>query len=195
MFLSFMNTSKHIFCFVLTAMLIVTGAVSGLADNASTVSTMGKQCAVQAYFSPYDNIESLVVNRLSDAKETVNCSLYGITNRAITDSLIKLVKDGKNVTLCLDKMQSAGKSSAHHTLRKAGVDIVIKKINVLEHNKFCVIDDERVLMGSWNYSGNAQAQDNSLIDLSGCDDVVKQFKEAFTRIYERDQNIGGVNKK
>jgi phospholipase D len=101
--------------------------------------------------------------------------------------MAKLVAEGKKVTLCLDKTQSAGKNSTHATLRKAGIGIVIKKASALEHNKFCVVDDQRVIMGSWNYSGNAQKQDNSFLDISGCDDIVKQFKDAFTRIYERDK--------
>lgn len=86
------------------------------------------------------------------------------------------------------RTQSAGKSSTHEALRQAGVEVVIKKTGVLEHNKFCVIDNERVVMGSWNYSGSAQKQDNSMVDISGCEDIVKQFQEAFQRIYERDKD-------
>jgi len=43
---------------------------------------------IRHIFSPYDNIESMIVKRLSEAKEPINCSLYGITNRKITADLI-----------------------------------------------------------------------------------------------------------
>ena len=150
-------------------------------------ATSSAQCRIESYFSPYDNIESMIVKRLSEAKESINCSLYGITNRKITAALIDKASNGIDVTLCLDKTQSAGKNSTHRELENAGVEIVIKKTGVLEHNKFCVIDNERVIMGSWNFSESAQKQDNSEIDISGCDDNMKQFRDAFERIYGRDK--------
>jgi phosphatidylserine/phosphatidylglycerophosphate/cardiolipin synthase-like enzyme len=147
------------------------------------------QCTVEAVFSPHDNVEKIVVQRLSEANESIKCSLYGITNRAITDVLKQKMTDGVKVTLCLDKTQSAGKSSTHRELKTAGADVVVKKSAVLEHNKFCIIDDTRVIMGSWNYSASAQKQDNSMVDLSGadCAGIVGDFQAAFERIYERDK--------
>jgi len=64
---------------------------------------------------------------------------------------------------------------------------VIKKSAVLEHSKFCVIDNTRVLMGSWNFSNNVNKQDNSMVELSRCDSIVRQFDDALQRIYERDK--------
>jgi phosphatidylserine/phosphatidylglycerophosphate/cardiolipin synthase-like enzyme len=89
--------------------------------------------------------------------------------------------------LCLDKTQSAGENSTHRELESAGIEIVIKKTGVLEHNKFCVIDNKRVIVGSWNFSESAQKQDNSVIDTSECNESVKRFKDAFDRIYHRDK--------
>jgi phosphatidylserine/phosphatidylglycerophosphate/cardiolipin synthase-like enzyme len=145
------------------------------------------QCNVEAYFSPYDDVETVVVDRLSGAQETINCSLYGITNAKITQTLIDKMSEGVSVTLCLDKTQSAGKSSTHKKLKAKGADIVIKKSAVLEHNKFCVIDGTRVIMGSWNYSGNAQKQDNSMVEITACNDIIDKFEAAFERIYQRDK--------
>jgi phosphatidylserine/phosphatidylglycerophosphate/cardiolipin synthase-like enzyme len=166
---------------------ILRSLVLGIAMILCASGIIQAQCTVEPYFSPYDNVEKVVVKRLSDAKDSIKCSLYGITNRQITDTLTKKVSDGVKVILCLDKTQSAGKSSTHKELEQAGVEIVIKKTGVLEHNKFCVIDNKRVVMGSWNYSANAQKQDNSMVDLSGCDGIIKSFTDAFERIYQRDK--------
>ena len=144
------------------------------------------QCTVEPYFSPYDNVEKVIVKRLSEAKDSIKCSLYGITNKRITETLINKKSEGLEVILCLDKTQSAGKHSTHKELENAGVEIVIKKTGILEHNKFCVIDNSRVIMGSWNFSESAQKQDKSQVDISGCNDVVKKFSAAFERIYKRD---------
>jgi phosphatidylserine/phosphatidylglycerophosphate/cardiolipin synthase-like enzyme len=145
------------------------------------------QCKVEAYFSPYDNVETVVVNRLDGAKEYVKCSLYGITNKKITETLIKKISEGVSVMLCLDKIQSSGGSSKHKELEKAGADVVIKKSSVLEHNKFCVIDGKIVIMGSWNFSANAQKQDNSTVEITACSNIIDKFEAAFERIYNRDK--------
>ena len=145
------------------------------------------ECTVAAYFSPYEDIEGLVVDELKVAGESIHCSLYGITNSRITEVLINRVSRGIDIKLCLDKTQSAGKHSTHRELKDAGAEVVIKKNGVLEHNKFCVIDDKTVIMGSYNFSGSAQKQDNSIVVMSKCDTITEKFSEAFMRIYRRDK--------
>lgn len=145
------------------------------------------ECTIEAYFSPYEDIEGLVVDELKVAGESIHCSLYGITNSRITEVLINRVSSGVDIRLCLDKTQSAGKHSTHRELKDAGVEVVIKKAGVLEHNKFCVIDNKTVVMGSYNFSGSAQKQDNSIVVMSKCDPVTEKFNNAFMRIYRRDK--------
>lgn len=145
------------------------------------------ECTVAAYFSPYEDIEGLVVDELKVAGESIRCSLYGITNSRITEVLIDRVSSGVDIKLCLDKTQSAGKHSTHKELKEAGAEVVIKKTGVLEHNKFCVIDNKTVIMGSYNFSSSAQKQDNSIVVMSGCDETTKKFSKAFERIHKRDK--------
>jgi phosphatidylserine/phosphatidylglycerophosphate/cardiolipin synthase-like enzyme len=57
----------------------------------------------------------------------------------------------------------------------------------LEHNKFCVIDGTIVIMGSWNWSNNAQKQDNSDVIITACPKVAQAFEVAYQRIIERDK--------
>ncbi|MGD0885238.1 MAG: phospholipase D-like domain-containing protein [Thermodesulfovibrionales bacterium] len=150
-------------------------------------TALAGDCSVTSYFSPYDNVEDVVVEHLSNAQTSIHCSLYGITNPNITSTLIDKIGAGVEVSLCLDKTQSAGRYSTHKKLEKAGADVVIKKVAVLEHNKFCVIDGKEVIMGSWNFSGSAQKQDNSEVLLTGCQDTIDSFETAFQRIYDRDK--------
>jgi phosphatidylserine/phosphatidylglycerophosphate/cardiolipin synthase-like enzyme len=145
------------------------------------------ECTIEAYFSPYEDIEGLVVDKLKGAGGSIHCSLYGITNNRITEVLINRVSRGIDIKLCLDKTQSAGKYSTHRELKDAGAEVVIKNSGTLEHNKFCVIDDKTVIMGSWNFSNSAQKQDNSIVVILGCDPITEKFNKAFMRIYIRDK--------
>lgn len=153
----------------------------------SLTSFAHAECKVEAYFSPYEDIEGLIVDKLKGAGGSIRCSLYGITNIRITEVLIDRVSSGVDIKLCLDKTQSAGKHSTHEELKEAGVEVVIKKTGVLEHNKFCVVDNKTVVMGSWNFSNSAQKQDNSIVVISGCDETTKKFSKAFEKIRKRDK--------
>lgn len=144
-------------------------------------------CTVETWFSPYDNVEEVILSNLDAAQSDIVCSLYGITNVRITEALKFKQKQGLRVFLALDKTQSAGKSSTHEALRKTGVNVTVKKASALEHNKWCIIDNKLILTGSWNFSGNAQKQDNTFYRVTNCSDEVKRHLNAFQRIYDRDK--------
>lgn len=143
-------------------------------------------CRIAGYFSPSDDIESVIAEELAKAQQTVLCSLYGISNKVITSGLLALLDRGVTVTICLDKKQSRLKSSTHHELARAGANIIIKRsAQPLEHCKVCVVDGRVVLEGSWNYSEAARLQDNTFNVISGCK-LVERYDKAMKRIYERD---------
>ena len=146
-------------------------------------------CEAKAYFSPQQDIEQVILDNLSTAKKYIHLSLYGITNKSLADRLLDLHKRGVEVVLCIDKLQAKGKHDLHGYLAEGGITVIIKKTSTLEHNKFAVIDGERVLMGSWNWSTSAQKQDNSNMVLYDCPEEVSKFESTFQRILERDREI------
>ncbi len=143
-------------------------------------------CEIQSYFSPTDNIEKVIMTNLSQAKKSVHLSLYGIANKRLADKLIELKRAGVEVILCEDKTQAAGVHDQHAYLKENGIRVVIKKTGVLEHNKFAVIDNGVVIVGSWNWSNSAQKQDNSDIVIKDCPDEARKFEDAFNGILARD---------
>ncbi len=143
-------------------------------------------CSINSYFSPFDNIEDAVHAKLLLSKKSVHCSLFGISNEQLAQDLVTLKKKGIEVFVAEDKKQAALNADKHTFLKENGVSVEIKHSGILEHNKFCVIDDETVIMGSWNWSHSAQAQDNSDVIFTDCPKQADQFEAAFKRIWERD---------
>src|SRR5438309_1912170 len=144
-------------------------------------------CEVQPLFSPYDKVDDAIHARLGQANKSVHCSLYGITNLRLANDLIAAKQRGADVGVGLDKKQAAGQHDLHDKLQASGILVEIKPVNVLEHNKFCVIDGEIVVMGSWNWSNSAQKQDNSDVIITDCPKVAQAFEAAYQRIIERDK--------
>lgn len=149
-------------------------------------SATAMACDVAAYFSPYDPVEDMLVAQVALANKSIHCSLYGISSARLAGVLIEAKTKGVEVGVGLDKLQASGPSDQHALLELAGVRVVIKKTSYLEHNKFCVIDGTTVLVGSYNWSVNAQTQDNSLVVLSDCLRAPAAFEAAYRRIMARD---------
>src|SRR5438128_8375026 len=151
------------------------------------VVSTGWACEVHPLFSPYDNVENAIHAQLEQSSKSIHCSLYGITNLRLANDLIAAKKRGTDVGVGLDKKQAAGQHDLHAKLQVAGILVEIKPVATLEHNKFCVLDGSIVIMGSWNWSNNAQKQDNSDVIITDCPKVAQAFEAAFQRIIERDR--------
>jgi len=157
-------------------------SIGGQATGALTIIGPPPTCTFDVYFSPYEDIEDVIHQELSNSRGPIFFSLYGISNHALADDLIRIVKGGE------DKKQAAGRSDLHALLIKAGVDLVVKPVGVLEHNKMLVIEDtQTVVIGSWNWSRTAQRQDNSEVVFHHCPEVVRKAKDAVLRIIQRDE--------
>jgi phosphatidylserine/phosphatidylglycerophosphate/cardiolipin synthase-like enzyme len=135
-------------------------------------------CEVQPLFSPYDKVDDAIHAYLVQASKSVHCSLYGITNLRLANDLIAAKKRGADVGVGLDKIQASGKHDLHDKLQAVGILVEIKPVATLEHNKYCVIDGATVIMGSWNWSNNAQKQDNSDVIITDCPKVAQAFEAA-----------------
>jgi phosphatidylserine/phosphatidylglycerophosphate/cardiolipin synthase-like enzyme len=144
-------------------------------------------CTLTPLFSPYDQIRPMLEQEIAHARQTIHCSLFGISSPELASRLITSAKRGVEVQIGLDKKQAALPSSLHRLIKRAGAEVFIKKTGVLEHNKFCVLDGEVVVMGSWNWSKHAQTQDNSELIIKACPPIVDRFEGAFQRIKERDR--------
>ncbi len=144
-------------------------------------------CEVRPLFSPYDKVDDAIQAQLEQASKSVHCSLYGITNRRLANELIAAKKRGADVGIGLDKKQAAGQHDLHAKLQAVGILVEIKPVATLEHNKFCEIDGAIVIMGSWNWSNNAQKQDNSDVIITDCPKAAQAFETAYQRIIKRDR--------
>jgi mitochondrial cardiolipin hydrolase len=140
-----------------------------------------------ALFSPYDDVQEAIHSELQKVNASVHCSLFGISNKTLAGDLEALARLGKDVRVGIDHRQAEGRHDLHEELQAAGVKVEIKPKHALEHNKFCILDDKHVIMGSWNWSAGAQLQDNSNLIFIDNQRIADKFEQAFQRIWQRDR--------
>jgi phosphatidylserine/phosphatidylglycerophosphate/cardiolipin synthase-like enzyme len=116
---------------------------------------------LQAAFSPWDDIEGLIVESLAGARQQVLVQAYVITSRKIVGGLIAAKRRGLDVRVIADGRQHAATlTSRLGDLAAAGIPVWTESKYQNAHNKVIVIDALRpgatVITGSFNFTWSAQ---------------------------------------
>ncbi|SHK92755.1 PLD-like domain-containing protein [Reichenbachiella agariperforans] len=128
--------------------------------------------------SQFDKIQDLIIQEITDAKYTIWIAVAWFTNADIANALFLKKKEGLNVQIILndDKINSKLKDKLNNHF-----EIYWTSKTSLMHNKFCVIDFNTVIHGSYNWTVKAQ-YNKETISLIKSIRQAKEFSNEFIRI-------------
>lgn len=101
-------------------------------------------------FSPQMNCRALILHILSSAQKSIFIQGYTFTARDIAVSLQQAHKCGVKVIVIVNKCQQTSRTSIIHSLKEHGIPIFIDYKPAIAHNKIMIIDNQTVIMGSYN---------------------------------------------
>ncbi|OIN56230.1 phospholipase D-like domain-containing protein [Arsenicibacter rosenii] len=132
--------------------------------------------------SEFENIKDFILREINKAKYTIWIAVAWFTDRDLANLLYKKVKEGLNVQIILndDEINSVLKEKlkSHFEVFLAPVN---DKFSKLMHNKFCVIDLEKIIHGSYNWTNKAQ-YNNETISIIENRLEAKKFANQFLKI-------------
>ena len=109
----------------------------------------------------FQNIQNQIVAELNKARVSIIVVMAWFSNKILADKLIEKYKEGLDVKVAIYDDGINRK----HGVELAGIDV--KKIKALRggkmHDKFCVIDNQVVITGSYNWSDNAEFKNDENI--------------------------------
>ncbi|PUA16681.1 phospholipase D family protein [Glaciimonas sp. PCH181] len=116
---------------------------------------------LQAAFSPWDDIESLITHAIDGAKSQILVQAYLLTNGKIASALIAAKQRGIDVQILVDARQlKTNDASKVGVLVNANIPVWVETKYRSAHNKVIVIDAEAtastVITGSFNFTWSAQ---------------------------------------
>lgn len=147
------------------------------------------------YFTPEDDVQTLVETLPDRATSSLAMEIYGLTDLALIDHLVAAADRGVQIRVMNDRSQAAG-AADHHALQRlvdAGartgriaVKVVESSRGAIDHLKVITIDGDHgaladssaVLYGSDNFSASAQRQDNVAVltnDPGEVDRAIRKF--------------------
>ncbi|MFQ5918332.1 MAG: phospholipase D-like domain-containing protein [Candidatus Binatia bacterium] len=140
-------------------------------------------CQVWANFSSRGSIGETVLEEIRKVRSKLSLALFGINNQVIAEELAKLAGQGITVRIKVDKDRTMKKRYRRvvDLLKAAGIQVLSVGIEGKNHNKFAVIDEAKVLTGSYNWTYRAEQNWENLLVLT-CPELAKMYEREWEAI-------------
>lgn len=135
--------------------------------------------SLKVFFCPEDFCSNRLIQGIDSANESVFVAIYSFTHKDIANSLISAKNRGVEVIVVLDFLQSTSTHSVLSFLEENNVPVFIKKGSGAMHNKFSIIDGEKVFTGSFNYSLNADLRNDENLIFIQNKEIASKFLKKF----------------
>ena len=144
----------------------------------------------EVYFSLYDDPESIIIEKIDNAKDFINIAMYTFTDREIAQSILKAKDRGVDVKIYLDRSQVNAKYTKSRYFINNGIkNIRISSNNYIMHNKFAVIDNEMVITGSYNWTASAGERNNENLLVIDDKNIIKEYQNQFNILWNNKYSL------
>ena len=140
---------------------------------------------IEVYFSPEDGTLDRILTAVNAAQESISFMAYSFTSDELAEALIERAKSGVSVLGVFDEDQyHSNVGTEFDTLKNAGIDVRLDGNPRLMHNKVIIIDHQVVITGSYNFSNNAEHNNDENTLIIHNQNIATQFLAEFQQIYD-----------
>ena len=136
--------------------MIRKSAIIVLLFFASVSKTSSEEISLEVFFSPRGGCTAAIVREINTAKQSVRVQAYGFSSDTIAAALIAARNRGVTVVAILDRSNVKAVYSRASIIAKAGITVKIDGKHQIAHNKVIIIDEQKVITGSFNFTDNAE---------------------------------------
>ena len=142
-----------------------------------------KPVICECHFFPDASNEQKVVSMLRTCKKTLDIAIFSLTLDSIAEAILEAFQRGIKVRLIAD--DECAKNKGSNVKLVASVGIPTKTDNAIYHmhHKFAVIDSSVVIMGSFNWTGQAVKYNQENIFFYEDKNIASQYAKEFERLW------------
>ena len=118
------------------------------------------KATVRVFFSPRGGGRDAVVAQIKKADKRIRFMTFSLTDIETGDTIVQKAKAGVLVDGIFDRWLAAGQYSLFAKFKEAKLDVRKDGNEALMHHKVILIDNDTLITGSYNYSQNAEANNN-----------------------------------
>ena len=133
------------------------------------------------------DIRSVLIHAIDGATGHIDVSLYKFNDTKILDAIQKALGRGVEVRMVADRKQAGRDESLVGRAETAGARVRLWKSGQKLHAKLVLIDSERALAGSFNWTKKA-AENVEIVNDVRCKKTVSRYAELFAELWEQAEH-------
>ena len=135
-------------------------------------------------FSPGEDCLNDIIDQIQSANKYLDICVFTISDNRISDELIKAYEKGIDIRIISDNEKMNDDGSDIRNLVDAGLKVKIDHSPNHMHHKYMIVDEIRVLTGSYNWTKSAAQYNQENIVITDNDDIVTSFIDNFSQLWE-----------
>ncbi len=141
------------------------------------------EAQIRVFFSPGGGGRDAVVSELKKAKKSIRFLTFSLTDVETGDVMLAKAEAGVKVEGIFDRWLAAGEYSLYKKFKEAGLSVLKDGNEALMHHKVIIVDDSTLISGSYNYSENAENNNNeAFLIIHQAPSLTAAYKREFDRI-------------
>lgn len=124
--------------------------------------------------------EEKVINAINNARVSILVAMAWFTNTKIKNALDRKREEGLRIELVIYK-DGVNKANGVDLSKFDHVEIRGTRGGYM-HNKFCVIDNQKVLTGSYNWTTNAEYKNDENVFITNDNTIASEYSVEFRRL-------------
>jgi hypothetical protein len=139
---------------------------------------------IENYFAPEDGVADKITARLAQAKQSIHFLAFSFTSDPIGSAMLARAKAGVSVAGVFEKTGSETQFSEYSKMRQAKLDVLQDGNPYVMHHKVIIIDGRTVIFGSFNFSNNADKDNDENLLIIDDPTLAQAFEAEFQRVRE-----------
>jgi phosphatidylserine/phosphatidylglycerophosphate/cardiolipin synthase-like enzyme len=142
---------------------------------------------IESCFAPEDRCADQIIRLVRQAQRTIRFMAFSFTHDGIGKAIRDRANDGIRVEGVFESRGSDVASSEYESLRRKKLDIWLDGNPYTMHHKIIIIDNQTVILGSFNFSDSAnEANDENMLAIHDRA-VTEAYLAEFDRVYRQAQ--------
>ncbi len=139
---------------------------------------------VENYFAPEDEVMEKVVATVSEAKSTIHFLAFSFTDENLGNAM--LLQQPEVIIQGVFETRGAGTEfSQCSKLRKNDADVHLDGNKSTMHHKVIIVDSKIVIVGSFNFSDNANTSNDENLLIIHSPEVASEYEQEFQRLFSQ----------
>jgi phosphatidylserine/phosphatidylglycerophosphate/cardiolipin synthase-like enzyme len=143
---------------------------------------------IETCFAPEDGCANQLIGLIHQAQQNIRFMAFSFTHEGIGQAVIDRAESGVTVQGVFETRGSDTEHSEFSQMKQQKLDVWQDGNPYTLHHKVFIIDDKLVVLGSFNFSDNADSANDENMLVIHNPDMAGQFLAEFNRVYTQSKN-------